>query len=245
MEVIRRSPGQPGAAAETPWRATWVLTLVAGTLAVAGCGASIRHVDQRRADEHVKSDAGRLEVGGDDVQVSARSLGLAPGTPVRFRNIPGLAPRVALVLVAGRPVDPGWGDNGTGYASLPAGQVWPSPGRVGMVAVRFVNVPVTITNLGRAPLHVKLAGSVIDEQGREAVEINRDDSAWPGPRGRRPDWTSRLGPPIEPGWRATRFITFPIARGSRPIVFSFWPMPVFSSGGTSSLSPESVSFRAR
>jgi hypothetical protein len=164
---------------------------------------------------------------------------------VRFRNIPGLPPRVALVLVAGRPVDPGRGDNGTGYASVPAGQVWPSPGLVGMVAVRFVNVPVTITNLGRAPLQVKLTGSATDEQGREAVEINRDDSAWPGPFGRRPDWTSRLGPPIEPGAGETRYITFPIARGSQAIVFSLWPMPVSSSGGTSSLSPESVSFRAR
>jgi len=220
------------------------LTLVAGTLAVAGCGASIRHVDRRRADEHVKSDAGRLAVGGDDVQVTARSLGLAPGTPVRFRNIPGLAPRVALVLVAGRPVDPGWGDNGTGYASLPAGQVWPSPGLVGMVAVRFVNVPVMITNVGRAPLQVKLAGAATDEQGREAGEVNRDDSAWPGPYGRGPDWTSRRQSPIRPGARATRYITFPIARGSRAIVFSLWPMLVSPSGGTSSMSPESVSFRA-
>lgn len=239
-----RGADQPGAAAETPRRATWVLALVAGTLALAGCGASIRHVDQRPAEEHVRSDAGRLAVGLDDVQVTALSLGLALGTPVRFRNLPGLRPRASLVLVAGRPVDPGWGDDGTGYASLPAGQVWPSASAEGTVAVRFVNVPVSITNVGRAPLRVMLAGSVTDEQGRDAGEINRRDSVWPGPHGRRPDWTSRLGPPIEPGWRATRFITFPIAQGSQPIVFSFWPMPVSSSGETTSTSPESVSFRA-
>lgn len=193
--------------------------------------------------EHVKSGKGRLAVGLDDVQVTAPSLRLAPGTPVRFRNVPGLRPRAALVLVAGWPVDPGWGEGGTGYASVQAGLIWPSPGAVGLVAVRFVNVPVTITNVGRAPLQVKLAGAATDEQGREAGEVNRDDSAWP--YGRGPDWTSRRNSPIRQGARATRYITFPIARGSRAIVFSLWPMLVSPSGGTSSMSPESVSFRAR
>lgn len=266
--------------------------LVAGTLAVAGCGASIRHVDKRRAEalirqlvaqhhgrplrsvwcpagidanegttfecrfvsasdsagmitEHVMSDTGRLAVGLDDVHVTASRLGLALGTPVRFRNIAGLLPRAALVLVAGQPVDPGWGENGTGDALIPTGLVWPSSGAGGIVTVRFVNVPVTITNLGRAPLRVLLAGSATDEQGRVAAEIKRDDSEWPGPHGRRPDWTSRRNPPIKPETRATRYITFPIEQSSRAIVFSLSPMSVSSSGMTSLLSPESVSFRAR
>jgi hypothetical protein len=146
--------------------------------------------------EHVESNAGRLSVGLDEVQVTATSLGLAPGTPVRFHNIPGLRPRVALVLVAGQPVDPGWGEGGPAYASVPAGLVWPSPGAVGLVRVRFVTVAVTIINVGRAPLQMRLAGAATDEQGREAGEVNREDSAWPGPYGRGPDWTSRLSPPI-------------------------------------------------
>lgn len=229
-----------------PLRSVWC---PAGTVAKAGTSFECRFESASGAGgtitEHVMSGKGRLAVGLDDVQVTAPSLGLAPGTPVRFRNVPGLRPPVALVLVAGRPVDPGWGEGGPGYASVPAGQVWPSPGAVGSVTVRFVNVPVTIINVGHAPLQMRLAGTATDQQGREAGEVNREDPAWPGPYGRGPDWTSRLSPPIQPGARATRYITFPIARRSQAIVFSVWPMLVSPSGATSSMSPESASFRAR
>lgn len=273
-------------------RAKSVLALLAGALALAGCGASTRRVDRTRAEaqirhlvarnhgkplrsvwcpagiaakqgtrfqcrfvsasgsagtitEHITSDTGSLTVGVDDVNVPAARLGLGLGTPVRFRNIPGLAPRAALVLVAGPPVDPGWAADGTSVLSLPTSLVWPSPGAGGRLTVRFVNVPVTVTNLGRAPLRVALTGAATDEQGRDTAEVNRDDSAWPGPHGRQPDWTSRRNPPIEPGTRATRYITFPIAQGSRMTVFSVWPMAVTSSGGTTEMSPESVSFLAQ
>lgn len=270
-----------------------VLALIGGTLALPGCGVSIRHVDQRRAEalirqliaqahgrpprsvwcpprtlakpgtsfecravsatgyaatvtEHVENASGRLTAGLADVHVTSVSSGIALGTPVRFRNLPGVPPAAAVVLVAGQPIDPGWGKNGVGYAEIPAAQVWPSyqPQAVELVPVRLVNLPVTITNIGRAPLRFVLVGAATDEHGREAGAVLSDDAEWPGPYGRQPDWTSRSNPPIEHGARATRYITFPIPQGSRTMDFSLWPMSI-SSARTSSMSPESVSFRGQ
>jgi hypothetical protein len=203
--------------------AAWVPA--AATLALAGCGASIRH----------------------DVHVTASRRGLALGTPVRFRNIPRLRPRVALVLVAGRPIDPGWGDDGVRFTSAPASQVWrevePGPAKQ-IVQMHFVNLPVTIANVGPTPVRVTLTGGATDDRGREAVAVLRGNSAWTGPHGRRPDWTSAQTPRIEPRRSVTRYITFPIRGDSRAA--QFWLSPILlSSPEVSVMSPDTVVFRAQ
>jgi hypothetical protein len=62
--------------------------------------------------EHVVINSGRLTVAAGDLRVTSAIAGKPLGTPVKFRNIPQLPPRVSLILVAGRPIDPGWAQNG-------------------------------------------------------------------------------------------------------------------------------------
>lgn len=76
--------------------------------------------------EHVENSSGKFSVRLDDVQVTSAGEEFALGTPVRVRNVAQPGPRATLVLVAGRPIDPGWGQDDERYWSAPATQVWPS-----------------------------------------------------------------------------------------------------------------------
>jgi hypothetical protein len=196
--------------------------------------------------EHVKSRSGRLAVGIDDLRVTPVVSGNALGTPVTVRNLPQLRPQTRLTLVAGQPIDPGQAENDARGGTFSAAQVWPSTAHAAgvdqVVQVRFVNLPVTVTNVGRAPVRIMITGAATDDQRREAGGVLRSDAAWPGPHGRQPDWTSRQTPPITPGGHITRYITFPIERGSQITEFSVAPNVLYH-GAVLEMVPDVVDFR--
>jgi hypothetical protein len=165
--------------------------------------------------EHIVDRAGHLRTSAGDLHVITDPSGHRLGTTVRVHNVPGL-PRAALELTAQRPLDPGEADDGTTGGAFPADHVYPELiGQDQPTQVRFVDVPVTVENAGAKPVQVMLDGSGTDEHGRNASAIHLADGTWPGPHGRAPDWTARNSPPIAPRTRATRYLTIPVARGSR------------------------------
>jgi hypothetical protein len=197
--------------------------------------------------EHVKSRSGRLAVGIDDLRVTPVVSGNPLGTPVTVRGLPQLRPQARLTLVAGQPIDPGRAENDAREGSASAAQVWPSTAHAGgdqVVQLRFVNLPVTVTNVGRAPVRIMITGAATDDQRREAGGILRSDAAWPGPHGRQPDWTSRQMPPIRPGGQITRYITFPVERGSQITEYSVAPNVLYH-GAVLEMVPDVVDFQGR
>lgn len=109
--------------------------------------------------------------------------------------------------------------------------------------MRYINLPVTVTNVGPGAVRVIITGGATDDRGREANSVLRDNVAWPGPHGRQPDWTSSQSPPIAPGAHATRYITFPLERTSQVATFSLSPQLL--SSGRELMSPQDVTFRAQ
>jgi hypothetical protein len=195
---------------------------------------------------HVLNASGSLTIGLEDLHLppAVSGSGLALLTPVSFRNIPQLRPSVSVVVVPGRPIDPGSAQDGSTTGSFPPAQLWPGSSTVlssQLVQARFVNLPVTVTNVGRAPVRIKIEVGATDSEGRETNSILRDDLRWPGPHGREPDWTSRQSEPIAPGVIVTRYLTFAIARSERIVQFSISANLLYH--GETGLRPEIVTFR--
>jgi hypothetical protein len=210
-------------------RVVLAVALAGGALLAAGCGghamAPVTHASTAR---HLTSTAG----------------GLALGQVVRIRSLPQRAPAAAVMLQADQPIDPGTAENGATGGSCTADQVWPStaPGGGQTVTVRFVNLPVRVANTGRTPVRIEIDADVTDDRGREASAVLSANQEWPGPHGRRPDWTSSQGPPIAPGAIVTRYITFPVATGSTITSIALSAQRV-RSGGVETMVPDGVRFR--
>ncbi|HEX2392139.1 MAG TPA: hypothetical protein VHI77_04395 [Solirubrobacterales bacterium] len=134
------------------------------------------------------------------------------GQPATFNSVPGIPPAASVRIVAENPIDPGTDREGETTGVFRFGNDFGHPGRPRRV--RYVNLPVMLTNLGKAPFRGEVEGFAYDASGYQFAPLNpRDITQRGGVFGRLPDWASGEEKGIAPGQSTTRYLTFAVPAG--------------------------------
>lgn len=158
------------------------------------------------------------------------------GTPETFTNIPGISSPAAVKIVALSPIDPGQERTGAEQGS---GRIANDFGKLGPVEeLRFINLPVTLTNTGKTPFRGEVAASGFDKTNHEFTPLDRRDIAQRSSlRGRAPDWTEGEDKGIAPGASTTRYLTFAIPVGDQIVKWKVEPNVLSSPNTVASMEP--------
>lgn len=158
------------------------------------------------------------------------------GSPVPFTSIPGIPPSAAVTLVAGEPIDPGKDHDGAGQIK---GRIGNDFGKLGKVqTLRFINLPITLTNTGSKPFRGEVAGAAFDQSGHEFAPLNARDITQLAPPGRAPDWAEGEEKGIPPHASVTRYLTFAVPVGDRIVKWHVEPNVLSRPNTVTSMEPE-------
>jgi hypothetical protein len=158
------------------------------------------------------------------------------GTPASFTNIPGISGKADIKIEAAEPIDPGKDAEGK---TQDKGRLGNDFGRLGKVqTLRYVNLPVTLTNTGTTPFRGEVSGSAFDASGHEFAPLDRRDITQLAAEGRKPDWTAGEDKGIAPGASTTRYLTFWIPVGVQIVKWKVEPNVLSSPGTVASMEPE-------
>jgi hypothetical protein len=158
------------------------------------------------------------------------------GQPATFNSIPGIPPATSVTVVAEVPIDPGTDRKGESAAVFRFGNDFGHPGKP--KKVRFINLPVKLTNAGKQPFRGEVEGFAFDTSGYEFAPLNpRDITQRGGVFGRLPDWTSGVEKGIAPGASATRYLTFAVPVGDRIVKWVLKPAVLSRPNTVTSLEP--------
>jgi hypothetical protein len=158
------------------------------------------------------------------------------GQPATFNSIPGIPPSTSVAVSAKAPLDPGTDRRGEKAAVFRFGNDFGQPGKP--KKVRFINLPVKLTNLGNKPFRGEVEGFAFDASGYEFAPLNpRDITQRGGVFGRLPDWTSGEERGIAPGASTTRYRTFAVPVGDRIVKWVLKPAVLSRPNTVTSLEP--------
>jgi hypothetical protein len=158
------------------------------------------------------------------------------GTPASFTNIPGISAKADIKIEADEPIDPGQDVEGK---TEDKGRLGNDFGRLGPVqTLRYVNLPITLTNTGTTPFRGEVAGAAFDARGHEFTPLDPRDITQRAAEGRKPDWTAGEEKGIAPGASTTRYLTFWIPVGDRIVKWQVEPNALSGPGTIASMEPE-------
>jgi hypothetical protein len=161
---------------------------------------------------------------------------LAFGQSASFHGIPGVPPATSITVTAEAPIEHGVDRADERAGEFEFGNDFGVPGRP--QRVRFVNVPVKLTNVGRTPFRGDVEGFAFDAEGHQFVPLNpRDIGQSGGVLGRLPDWTSGEEKGIAAGASTTRYLTFAIPAQDQIVKWVLKPSLLSGPGTVSSLEP--------
>lgn len=166
------------------------------------------------------------------------------GSPAQFTNIPGISGPMAITLVVRDPIDPGFERRGATRAKGRIGNPFGQPGKV--QELRFVNLPITLTNTGTRPFRGDIGVFATDEHGREFTPLDRRELTQSGGLlGRRPDWAEGEAKGIPPDTSATRYLTIALPVRDRIVEWRVEPRMLTEPDMLSSMEPlEGVTYSA-
>jgi hypothetical protein len=166
------------------------------------------------------------------------------GTPSQFTNIPGISGPMAITLVVRDPVDPGFERGGATRAKARIGNPFGQPGPVQQL--RFVNLPITLTNTGERPFRGDVGVFATDEHGREFTPLDRRELTQSGNLfGRLPDWAEGEAKGIPPGASSTRYVTIALPIRDRIVEWRVEPNVLSEPHTLTSMEPlEGVTYSA-
>jgi hypothetical protein len=161
---------------------------------------------------------------------------LSFGKPASFTNIPGISPPAAVRLVAGEPIDPGMARDGEKRA---AGRILNDFGQPGpVVELRFVNLPITLTNTGSRPFRGEVGAIATDQSGHGYPPLDRRELTQSIPMlGRLPDWVVGEVKGIAPGASVTRYVTVAVPEGKEIVEWVVKPSVLSEPGSVASMEP--------
>jgi len=172
-------------------------------------------------------------VGGGEEQAGGPK---AFGQPATFNSIPGIPPRTSVAVSAGAPIDPGVDRERNDAAVFRFGDDFGQPGKPQQV--RFINLPVKLTNLGSKPFRGQVGGFAYDASGHEFAPLDRRDiTQRSGALGRLPDWTAGEGKGIAPRARTTRYLTFAVPVHKRIVKWVLEPVVLSRPNTVTGLEP--------
>jgi hypothetical protein len=161
---------------------------------------------------------------------------LAFGQSASFHGIPGVPPATSISVTAEAPIEHGVDRRGERSGEFQFGDDFGVPGKP--QRVRFVNVPVKLTNDGQTPFRGDVEGFGFDAEGHQFVPLNpRDIGQSGGVLGRLPDWTSGEEKGIAAGASTTRYLTFAIPAQDQIVKWVLKPSLLIGPGSVSSLEP--------
>jgi hypothetical protein len=161
---------------------------------------------------------------------------LAFGQSTRFDSIPGIPPATSVAITEEEPIEHGVDRRGEKSGRFLFGDDFGNPGKPQVV--RYVNVPIKLTNLGKSPFRGDVEGFAFDASGHQFVPLNPHDITQGGGLfGRRPDWTSGEEEGIAPGASTTRYLTFAVPVGDEIVKWVLKPSVLSGPGTVSALEP--------
>jgi hypothetical protein len=166
------------------------------------------------------------------------------GSPAQFTNFPGISGPMAITLVVRDPIDPGFERSGATRAKGRIGNPFGQPGPV--QELRFVNLPVTLTNTGKRPFRGDIGVFATDEHGREFTPLDlREITQGAALFGRTPDWAEGEAKGIPPGASATRYLTIALPVRDRIVEWRVEPSVLSGPHTLASMEPlEGVTYSA-
>jgi hypothetical protein len=203
----------------------------------------VRSDDGWRLDDEVSPfhrSANATDLGGEAKESEPQAL----GSSARFTNIPGISGPMAITLAAGEPIDPGVDRSGAKGA---VGRIGNPFGQLGQAQrLRFVNLPITLTNTGTRPFRGDIGVFATDEHGREFTPLDRRELTQRGNLlGRIPDWAVGEARGIPPHASVTRYLTIAVPVRDRIVEWRVVPNQLTGPSTLSSMEPlEGVTYSA-
>ncbi|MEA2168538.1 MAG: serine/threonine kinase PknH [Solirubrobacteraceae bacterium] len=136
------------------------------------------------------------------------------GEPTTFKSPTGVGPATEISVVVLSPVNHGRDRHGARSARIRFTNDFGKRGPARQA--RFVNLPITVINMGNTPFRGDVSGSATAADGLQFSPLDRRDLAQRNSFvGRLPDWTTGEADGIRPGARVTRYLTFAVPANER------------------------------